>query len=483
MTVSLKRAAKRARSFGLPSPFTRLGRGTVALAAALTLVAGTAAAAVAYDGIDVSRYQHPNGTSINWSQVKAQGIKYAFIKATEGSSYTNTYFAGDWAATRSVGLYHGAYHFARPSIGTAAKQARYFISKAGPADQPGDLPPVLDLEVSGGLTVSQLRTWVKNWLVTVEDLTGRKPIIYTGPYFWKTYMGNSTAFTAYPLWIAHYTTGSPTVPGGWPTWTFWQGTSSGKVQGISGSVDMNTFNGTSAQLAALAQVSTAPAPAPSPSPTPTPTGPTQPKTTVTPTAVTLALSSTSVYAGQSVTFSGDLTTDTGQPIAGRTAVLRTRPAGQTTWSRVAGMPTDAAGHFATTMKVTTAASYKVTVAATDTYARAVSPIRSLSITPKTTTKITLTAGRTTIRKGTDVKLYGHLTTTSGSALVDKPVRYYVRPAGSTRWTLVGSDTSVAPTGWHQLYAKPRRTSTYKAVYRGGLEYTSARSTLVKVVVR
>ncbi len=84
---------------------------------------------------------------------------------------------------------------------------------------------------------------------------GRTPILYFSPYFWIDHLGNATNFTHYPLWIAHYTSGHPLVPGGWQTWTFWQRTSSGSVRGIGGHVDMNRFNGSSAQLAKIANSS------------------------------------------------------------------------------------------------------------------------------------------------------------------------------------------------------------------------------------
>lgn len=452
----------------------RLTRSAVATAAVFALFGGAAAAAAQELGIDVSGHQHPNGTSINWSKVRADGVTFAFIKATEGKTYENPYFASDWSSSGSVGIYHGAYHFARPSLGSAATQASHFVSTAGLADQPGDLPPALDLEDTGGLGVKALRTWTANWLEKVEDLTGRKPIIYTSPSFWENRMGNSTAFTAYPLWIANYKVSAPHVPGGWPTWTFWQGASDGSVSGISGSVDMDAFNGTPAELAALANASV---------PAPAPVEASEPSTTKVGTAVTLATSRRSVYRGQSVTLSGDLTTDGGAPLANKRAVVKARPEGQTTWSNVAAVTTDAAGHFATTSKVTAATSYKVVFAGTTRYARSVSSLQSVAITPKTVTSLQLSADRTSVLKGRRVKLVGHLTTAGGAALSGRRVRYYVRPTGATAWTLVGSSSTTTPTGWHQLYVKPSKTSTYKAVYRGGLRYTRATSTWVKVRVR
>jgi lysozyme len=195
-------------------------------------------------GIDIASYQH--GTPINWKTVHGSGERFAFIKATEGTSYTNPYFSADWAGARAAGLARGAYHYARPTSArsSAVAQANYFLSVTGPMHVSGALPAVLDLEESGGLSPSQLIAWTRAWLTTVQRATGRKPIIYTYPYFWQTAMGNTTAFTSYPLWIARYTSGAnPQLIGGWSNWAFWQYSANGQVGGISGPVDVDRANG------------------------------------------------------------------------------------------------------------------------------------------------------------------------------------------------------------------------------------------------
>jgi GH25 family lysozyme M1 (1,4-beta-N-acetylmuramidase) len=458
-------------------------RAGVAAVATFSIFAGAAAAADEL-GIDVSSHQHPKGASIDWAAVKADGVAFAFVKATEGRTYTNPYFAGDWAATRSVGLYHGAYHFARPSSGTAAAQARYFVSRAGLADQPGDLPPVLDLEVTGNLGVKALRTWTTTWLTTVEELTGRKPIIYTSPYFWKTYMGNSTAFTAYPLWIAHYGVSQPSVPGGWSTWAFWQGNSTGRVTGISGNVDMNAFNGSLAQLAALAN---GPLPAPAPSPDDGQPGTTPSDAQRSPakvvTVTSLATNRAGVYRRQVVTLSGDLRTDSGDVLSDRKVVLRSQAQGQATWTRVAVLKTDASGRFVARAMVPARTRYRAVYLGATRYARSLSPLREVAITPKTATAVQLAASRASTKRGRPVKLFGRLTTTSGAALPMRQVRYFVRPAGSRQWTRIAVRTSAAPSGSHQLVVRPSKTSVYKVVHPGAMRFGWSRSVLVKVKAR
>ena len=200
-------------------------------------------------GMDISSYQH--GTSLDWTKVRAAGQDFAFVKATEGTGYTNPFFAADWASLAQVGMARGAYHFARPTQlpGSAAAQAQYFVKVAGLAQEPGALAPVLDLEVSGGLTPTQLVAWAKTWLGTVQSMTGYVPTIYTYAYFWRTATADSHAFASYPLFLADYhdrtgTTAPLTgMPGGWATWTFWQYDDTGSVPGIDSAVDLDRYNG------------------------------------------------------------------------------------------------------------------------------------------------------------------------------------------------------------------------------------------------
>jgi GH25 family lysozyme M1 (1,4-beta-N-acetylmuramidase) len=432
-------------------------------AVALAMVAGTA---VADTGIDVSRWQH--GTTLNWSKVAADGVDFAFIKATEGSTYTNAYFAGDWAATGKVGIRHGAYHFARPSKGTAAKQARYFVSVAGLADRAGDLPPVLDLEASGGLNVADLKTWTRNWLETVEELTGRTPIIYCSPSFWEYYLANSTGFTHYPLWIAHYGVTKPRVPGGWSTWTFWQKTSSGRVDGISGNVDINVFNGSTAELDRLANV-TVPSTDPG-----TPTGPTVPAAAAT--TLSIAVDRSTVYAGGRVTFSGTLTGTEGAPVPAVTVAVKNAD------GTVARVSTDTEGRYAATLPVGAAGSYWARFPGTAAFAPSRSPRVSVALRAPASTALDLHSDRTRVRPRTKVLLYGHLTS-AGSGLAGKSLDFYRRFPGSSRWVRIASGTSLAPTGWYQTYVHPRRKSIYKAVFRGTSRLAAASSGPVRVRMR
>lgn len=225
-----------------------------ALLSASLLLGGSA---MAVSGVDVSRYQHPKNSAIDWRAVKKSGQMYTFIKATEGTTVKNAYFAADWRDSGKAGVYRGAYHFARPTraAGSAVSQANAFVKVIGHQRLPGTLPPVLDLESNTArMSPAEMITWTRAFLKTVESKTGRRPIIYSYPGFWSASMGGTRAFAAYPLWIAHYTSAKSPRTTGWQRWTFWQYTSSGAVNGIRGAVDRNRFNGTKAQLDKLALV-------------------------------------------------------------------------------------------------------------------------------------------------------------------------------------------------------------------------------------
>jgi len=255
---------------------------TAALVVSVTATTADAASA-AVIGPDVSSHQHDGGAVVNWNAAVRGGASFAFVKASEGRTYVNPYFAGDISALRRLGVVRGAYHFARPNgttsaaiVADAAAEASFFVRVAGSLNTVGDLPAVLDLEQTGGLNPAQLSLWAHTWLAATKKLTGRTPFIYTYVSFWRSQMRNSTGFTAYPLWLASYGVPAPAKVGGWKDYTFWQYTSKARLAGVNRPVDMSVFNGSQAQLKALANYKPAVKPAPKPAakpvvkPVPTP---------------------------------------------------------------------------------------------------------------------------------------------------------------------------------------------------------------------
>ena len=448
---------------------TRLRRSTRSIVVVTTALSAMAASALAYaDGIDLSHWQ---GT-VAWSRVKADGVTFAFMKATEGSYYTDPTLKTNWAGAQKQGIYRGAYHFARPSVGSAAAQARYFVGKVGSFKGAGVLPPVLDLEATGGLSGSQLKSWVATWLQTTEQLTGRTPMVYVSPYFWIDHVQNSAAFTHYPLWIAHYTTGSPKVPGGWPTWTFWQRTSKGSVSGIGGTVDMNRFNGSSAQLAKIANATGG-------STNPPPTGPTLP--TGAATTIGATASTVTPTIGQKVPFTGDLRTASPvNGVAGRTVSLWSRAVGATTWNRVTRGTTSSTGHYSLSAVVNQSADYQLRWVGDASYAAAVSRVLRLTAARRVVA-LDLHKNKTTVARGAALTLYGHTTArVTGTGLAGLTVRYYKRMPNGGAWQYVGMSTSVAPTGWHSIVVHPQIARVWKAVYSGSTTNAPVTSTFLTV---
>lgn len=190
-------------------------------------------------GIDVSRYQD----IINWKEVnnmEVKGIKigFVFIKATEGRTLVDRQFRRNWMGANKAGIPTGAYHFFIPGRNPEA-QARNFMGIV--SLNKGDLPPVLDVEHAGRVSVAEMQAEVKTWLQMVEQHYGVTPLIYTNIAFYEKYF--SQGFEKYPVWIAHYL--QPDKPRLESPWLFWQHNESGRVDGIRSAVDFNVFSGDS----------------------------------------------------------------------------------------------------------------------------------------------------------------------------------------------------------------------------------------------
>ncbi|TEB33681.1 glycoside hydrolase family 25 protein [Coprinellus micaceus] len=199
-------------------------------------------------GIDVSGHQ----PSVNWKTVKANGIVFAYIKATEGTGFKNPEFNSQYTGATNVGLTRGSYHFARPDVSTGAAQATYFVANGGGWSSDGiTLPGALDIEYNPygatcyGKTQAAMVTWIRDFSNTYKSKTGVYPVIYTTTDWWKTCTGNNGSFgSTNPLWIARYASAVGTLPNGWSFHTFWQYSNSASPN----PGDANVFNGDLAGL-------------------------------------------------------------------------------------------------------------------------------------------------------------------------------------------------------------------------------------------
>ncbi|MHA6248648.1 glycoside hydrolase family 25 protein [Pontibacter sp. CAU 1760] len=191
-------------------------------------------AATSIIGIDVSRWQK----EVNWALVKEDQVAFAFVKATQGDFRQDPYFPRNWEETKRHGIKRGAYHFYKPE---APVQCQIELFTNSVVLEPGDLPPVLDVEVSDPqVSASQLRAGIKTWLEGVTAHYGVKPIIYTSQNYYRRYLQGH--FQDYHFWIARYSAVQPEVHHT-DSWMFWQHTDRGRITGINTAVDMNFFLG------------------------------------------------------------------------------------------------------------------------------------------------------------------------------------------------------------------------------------------------
>ncbi|MET9360632.1 lysozyme [Streptomyces sp. NPDC006632] len=207
--------------------------------------------AIQTEGVDTSSH---NG-NVAWSTLWNTGVKWAYVKATEGTYYNNPSFPQQYNGSYDVGMIRGAYHFATPDTTGGAAQADYFVDHGGGWSRDGrTLPGALDIEWNPygaacyGKSAAGMVSWIRDFANEYRSRTGRDAVIYTAASWWSQCTGNSGAFgSTNPLWIARYNTDPGALPAGWDYYTMWQYTSSGPTVG-----DHSRFNGAYDRLQALA---------------------------------------------------------------------------------------------------------------------------------------------------------------------------------------------------------------------------------------
>ena len=168
------------------------------------------------------------------------GQQFVILKATEGTTYIDSHFAGWWSEL--AGKLRGAYHFARPS-NDPATEATHFLAEIEGRLKPGDLV-VLDFETADGMSPAHCAAWAKTWLQHVHAGTGRVPIVYTFLNFAEE--GYCAGLGGFPLWVADPSSsrGKPRVPAPWTSWVLHQ-------YSTAGGIDRDVFNGSAADFQAL----------------------------------------------------------------------------------------------------------------------------------------------------------------------------------------------------------------------------------------
>jgi lysozyme len=208
---------------------------------------GRPPAAYPVHGIDVAKYQG----SIDWPSVRAHGVNFAFIKATEGGDRVDSRFAEHWAGAREAGVLRGAYHFYYFCT-DAETQGRWFIANV-PKER-GMLPPVIDLEWNPQSPTCRyrppaavVRSEALRFMDILEGHYGQRPIIYTDPSFFER--NELVRLAGEEVWLRS-TAAHPTDRYGVAGWTFWQYSATGLIPGVRGPVDLNAFGGSQADWAA-----------------------------------------------------------------------------------------------------------------------------------------------------------------------------------------------------------------------------------------
>lgn len=180
-------------------------------------------------GIDISNH---NGR-IDFKTVKNEGIELVYIKATEGTTYKDAYLSDNYNGATNAALKTGFYHFL---VGTSAPETQAQNFHNNIKDKQNDLKPCLDVEVNN----FEVMDYTLRFIGKFESLSNLPLCIYTGGYFANDNL--DSRLVNYPLWIAHYGVENPMETNIWgKAYVGHQYTSSGRVSGISGNVDLNNF--------------------------------------------------------------------------------------------------------------------------------------------------------------------------------------------------------------------------------------------------
>lgn len=192
------------------------------------------------DGVDISHHQSGR---MNLTAARAAGLRWMYVKATEGATFKDRTHRARVRQARAAGLPVGAYHFARPEGRDAVAEARFFLANI--ELRAGDMVPMLDLEDTGDLTLHQLTAWTGDWVRTVTRELRRKgldgkPVIYT-PFNLEKGFGCL-------LWVARYSDDfrPPVIPTPWRRAAIWQHSNGrfGPVKNVPGigRVDVNALH-------------------------------------------------------------------------------------------------------------------------------------------------------------------------------------------------------------------------------------------------
>lgn len=191
--------------------------------------------------IDLS---HHNIIPESLQPARDEGVVGIIHKATEGATYVDDKLQARYHLAKSAGMLWGCYHFLNAGS-SGAEQARHFVDT---------------MQVLGVLTDDTLvacdhedtdaaLSLVRDFLLTLRDMVGRMPVIYSGHVLKEQLAGYVGPDFPVRLWLAQYSD-NPEVPPGFDDYWLWQYTDTGDVPGIDGPVDLNLFEGGHEQMQA-----------------------------------------------------------------------------------------------------------------------------------------------------------------------------------------------------------------------------------------
>lgn len=186
------------------------------------------------DMVDVSHWQG----KIDWQKVYDSGIRYAYIKSTQGRELLDDCCHDNVRTARAAGIRVGVYHFFNTKIPVRA-QFRWFCANYQESNM--DLRPMLDVETNAGkLSKEQLQDSVRLFMDLCEKKFGYRPVIYSYQIFYNRWL--ASAFWQETLFLALYREDRAPSTDGKGNAAIWQYSSKGRIPGIKGNVDLSKFH-------------------------------------------------------------------------------------------------------------------------------------------------------------------------------------------------------------------------------------------------
>lgn len=183
-------------------------------------------------GIDVSHHQK----TIDWEKVAADNVQFVYIKATEGATYQDPMFRKNIECAQKAGLLVGVYHYFRM---TSSPEEQFENFKKAMKDYKMDIVPMIDVERNDNKSIKELQKNLDKFIALIKAEYGVPPMIYGTQRSYNTYC--APKYNKYHLYIGRYGSHSPEIKGE-GTYTIWQYTENGKVNGITEDVDICKFN-------------------------------------------------------------------------------------------------------------------------------------------------------------------------------------------------------------------------------------------------